>query len=115
MELNRLLTRLSLPVIAAPMTGVSGPDLVVAACRNGIIGSFPTHNASSVAELDQWLDRMFAALAASGPVTAAAPVAPNLVVHPSNERLTADVDRLVEHGVELVITSVGSPVPVLPR
>jgi len=107
--------RLALPLIAAPMTGVSGPDLVAAACRNGVVGSFPTHNAATVAELDGWLDQIRATLAAHGPVTASAPVAPNLVVHPTNTRLAADLDRLVEHGVELVITSVGSPAPVLSR
>jgi nitronate monooxygenase len=110
-----LAARLSLPVIAAPMTGVSGPDLVAAACRNGIIGSFPTHNAASTGELDGWLDQIFTALAARGPVTAAAPVAPNLVVHPTNARLADDLARLIEHGVELVITSVGSPARVVPR
>jgi nitronate monooxygenase len=106
-----LASRLSLPLIAAPMTGVSGPDLVVAACRNGVIGSFPTHNASDVAELDAWFESMAAALAPAG--SAAAPIAPNLVVHPSNARLRDDVACLVAHGIELVITSVGSPAPVM--
>lgn len=102
--------RLALPVIAAPMTGVSGEDLVIAACRNGVIGSFPTHNAATVDQLDQWLGRMTDELGST-----AAPVAPNLVVHPSNKRLDADVDRLVAHGVQLVITSVGSPAAVMDR
>jgi nitronate monooxygenase len=110
-----LRTRLALPLIAAPMTGVSGPDLVAAACRNGVIGSFPTHNASTVAELDGWLDLIVGTLCAHGAPAEFAPVAPNLVVHPTNSRLAADLDRLIEHGVELVITSVGSPAPVLPR
>jgi len=103
--------RLALPLIAAPMTGVSGPDLVIAACRNGVIGSFPTHNAGTVDELDAWLGRMVDAADGTG----AAPFAPNLVVHPTNARLAADVDRMVAHGVELVITSVGSPAPVIDR
>jgi nitronate monooxygenase len=107
--------RLTLPLIAAPMTGVSGPDLVVAACRNGVIGSFPTHNAPSVEDLDGWLGEIHAALTAHGPLIASAPVAPNLVVHPTNKRLLADLDRLIDHGMELVITSVGSPAPVLGR
>ncbi|RJS46746.1 nitronate monooxygenase [Nocardioides cavernaquae] len=105
-----LLKRLALPLIAAPMTGVSGEDLVIAACRNGVVGSFPTHNAPSVDELDRWLGRMSDELGAD-----AAPIAPNLVVHPTNKRLDADLDRLVAHGVELVITSVGSPAPVMDR
>ncbi|HSV40353.1 MAG TPA: nitronate monooxygenase [Nocardioidaceae bacterium] len=96
--------RLALPLIAAPMTGVSGPELVIAACRNGVIGSFPTHNASSTDDLDAWLGTMADALGREH-----APVAPNLVVHPTNARLEGDLARLVAHGIELVITSVGSP------
>lgn len=106
-----LAARISLPLIAAPMTGVSGPALVIAACRNGVIGSFPTHNATTVEELDQWLGSMREALLPYG--RAAAPIAPNLVVHPSNARLQADLEMLVAHETELVITSVGSPAPVL--
>jgi nitronate monooxygenase len=104
-----LAARLSLPLIAAPMTGVSGPELVVAACRNGVIGSFPTHNAGDAAELDAWLSLIEAGLA-GGP---SAPVAPNLVVHRTNARLREDVACLIDHGIELVITSVGSPAPVV--
>lgn len=100
--------RLSLPAIAAPMTSVSTPELVVAACRGGVIGSFPTHNAASPAALDQWLARMRDAL-----VPTDAPLAPNLVVHASNARRAADLECLVRHRVELVITSVGSPAPVI--
>jgi nitronate monooxygenase len=110
-SLEWLSGRLTLPLIAAPMTGVSGPALVSAACRNGVIGSFPTHNAVDQAELDAWLGQVMAAAAHPG----SAPVAPNLVVHPSNERLPEDLCRLVEHGVEVVITSVGSPKHVVPR
>lgn len=103
--------RLEVPAIAAPMTAVSGPELVIAACSAGVIGAFPTHNAPTTQALDDWLQRIDAELAAHG--TPAAPVAPNLVVHRSNARLDADVACLVEHGVELVITSVGSPAPVI--
>ena len=102
--------RLSLPLIAAPMTGVSGIDLVVAACREGVIGSFPTHNAGSVEELDRWLGTMADELRSCD---GAAPVAPNLVVHPTNARLAEDLGRIVAHGVEVVITSVGSPAGVV--
>lgn len=100
--------RLALPVIAAPMTSVSTPELVIAACRNGVIGAFPTHNAPGPAGLDEWLSRMRDEL---GPLNA--PVAPNLVVHPSNIRRDADLQCLLRHRVELVITSVGSPEPVI--
>ena len=79
--------RLALPLIAAPMTGVSTVELVVAACRNGVIGSFPTHSASPE-ELPRWLERIRYALA-DGP---AAPVAANVVVHRSNPRRDADVE-----------------------
>ncbi|MGE0218552.1 NAD(P)H-dependent flavin oxidoreductase [Mycolicibacterium sp.] len=100
--------RLALPVIAAPMTAVSSVELVLCACRHGVIGSFPTHNARSASELADWLRRLSAELD-----VAAAPVAPNLVVHRSNPRRTADLQVLTDHGVELVITSVGSPAPVV--
>lgn len=100
--------RLALPAIAAPMTTVSTPELVIAACRNGVIGSFPTHNAPDPATLDTWLDRMRDALD-----PAHAPVAANLVVHRSNHRLEDDLRCLVQHRIELVITSVGSPAQVI--
>ncbi|WP_084532099.1 NAD(P)H-dependent flavin oxidoreductase [Nocardia miyunensis] len=106
-----LANRLTVPAIAAPMTSVSGPELVIAACRSGVVGSFPTHNAATTEKLDTWLRQIFAALIDhDGPT---APVAPNLVVHRTNTRLQADLDCLVRHGVELVITSVGSPKPVI--
>ncbi|OSC32567.1 2-nitropropane dioxygenase [Mycobacterium vulneris] len=100
--------RLALPAIAAPMTSVSTPDLVIAACRNGVIGAFPTHNAPDPSVLDEWLSRMGDALGLGD-----APVAPNLVVHPSNTRRDADLACLISHRPELVITSVGSPEPVI--
>ena len=104
--------RLRLPVIATPMNGVSGPELVVAACRHGVVGSIPTHDAlgqraGSVAHLDErqsWFGRR-----------TRGPIAPNLVVHGSNRRRDADVECLAAHGVGVVITSVGSPEAVVPR
>lgn len=102
------LDRLALPAIAAPMTAVSGPDLVIAACRAGVIGSFPTHNAATPEILDDWLHRFRREI----PDTAA-PVAPNLVVHRSNKRLAADLACVITHRVELVITSVGNPAAVV--
>lgn len=102
--------RLRIPAIAAPMTGVSGPDLVIEAGRGGVIGSFPTHNAADTGQLDSWLHRISAAAAAA---PGSAPFAPNLVVHRSNSRLSDDLACLIRHRVELVITSVGSPEPVV--
>lgn len=108
-----LADRLGLPLIAAPMTAVSSPELVVEACRNGVIGSFPTHNARSVTELDRWLHHINEATHDGTSRNRIPPVTPNLVVHRTNTRLSADVACLVRHGVELVITSVGSPQPVV--
>ena len=109
--LARVHHRLALPLVAAPMFLVSGVDLVVAACRNGVIGAFPTVNCRSPEELDGWLcemkDRLRRHADADG--RAAAPVCPNLIVHRSNARLNDDLNVLLRHGCEMVITSVGSP------
>lgn len=101
--------RLRLPLIAAPMLRVSGVDLVAAACRNGVIGAFPTANARSVEELDEWLLRIERSLEGC---PEAAPVCPNLIMR--QPRLREDLACLVRHRVEMVITSVGSPAPILP-
>ena len=113
--LARFRGRLGLPLIAAPMFLVSGIDLVVAACRNGVIGAFPTVNCRSPEQLDGWLDDIEGQLQRHSDRSgnAAAPVCPNLIVHRSNARLAADLSVLLRHGPEIVITSVGSPVPVL--
>jgi nitronate monooxygenase len=101
--------RLRLPLIAAPMFQVSGPELVVAACRSGVVGAFPTANARSVDELDQWLHTITAAVAdLEG---AAAPWCPNLIIR--QPRMEADLAVLVAHRPEMVITSVGSPAGVV--
>ncbi|MFZ5782742.1 MAG: NAD(P)H-dependent flavin oxidoreductase [Pseudomonadota bacterium] len=107
--------RLRLPLIAAPMFLVSGPALVTAACRAGVIGSFPTANCRTVEELDRWLLDMgeAQARAADEAGRAPAPLCPNLIVHRSNPRLAEDLAAVLRHRVELVITSVGSPEPVL--
>lgn len=107
--------RLRLPLIAAPMFLVSGPALVTAACRAGVIGSFPTANCRTVEELDRWLLDMGEAQARAADETgrAPAPLCPNLIVHRSNPRLAEDLAVVLRHRVELVITSVGSPEPVL--
>jgi len=94
---------------------VSGVDLVVAACRNGVIGAFPTVNCRSSEQLDAWLGEIEARLQrhSQGDAKPAAPVCPNLIVHRSNARLEADLQVLLRHKPEIVITSVGSPAPVL--
>lgn len=101
---------LALPAIAAPMFLVSGPELVIAACRAGLIGSFPTPNARTSEDLERWLDTIVTTLAND---PQAAPWAANLVVHPSNERLAADLDAVVRHRAPLVITALGSPARVI--
>src|SRR5271169_6769323 len=104
-----LRARLALPLIAAPMLRVSGPDLVVAACRAGVVGAFPTKNARTTAELDTWLGDIRARLAdQDGP---AAPFCPNLIMR--DARLGEDLACVARHGAELVNTSVGSPAPAV--
>jgi len=109
--------RLKLPLIAAPMTRVSSPALVSAACRSGIIGSFPSHNAQTIEELARWLTNINEELLQhrNRIGTEPAPLAVNLVVHPSNKRLDEDLDCALAHKVELIITSVGNPAPILKR
>src|SRR5258708_599642 len=102
-----LKSRLSLPLIAAPMFLVSGPALVKAACRAGVIGAFPTANCRTVGELDRWLAEIKAETAGG------APFCPNLIVHRSNPRLAEDLAAVVRAKVEMVITSVGSPEAVM--
>ncbi|MFK0156687.1 NAD(P)H-dependent flavin oxidoreductase [Streptomyces sp. NPDC090493] len=99
---------LTLPVVASPMFIASGPDLVLAQCRAGIIGSFPALNARPAGQLSDWLARITEELATA---TAEAPVGPfavNQIVHRSNNRLDRDVQTCVDHRVPIVITSLGA-------
>jgi nitronate monooxygenase len=107
--------QLRLPLIAAPMTVVSSPQLALAACRHGVIGSFPSHNATTIEELSEWLTTIATGLAETRRLTGAstAPLAVNLVVHRSNQRLSADLQCVIAHGVEVVIASVGSPASIV--
>ena len=93
---------------------VSGVDLVVAACRNGVIGSFPTVNCRSVEQLDGWLGDIESQLRRHSDTSGklSAPICPNLIVHRSNARLEQDLAVLLRHRPEIVITSVGSPAQV---
>ena len=94
---------------------VSGPALVKAACRAGVIGSFPTANCRTSEELQTWLGDVRDDLARAADATgrAPAPFCPNLIVHRSNPRLADDLAAVLRHRAEVVITSVGSPEPVL--
>ncbi len=104
--------RMSVPVIAAPMFLVSGPELVIEACKAGVAGTFPSLNARPAAQLDDWLTRIDEALAAHREASPDAPCAPygvNLILHPSNPRLQDDLAQVVRHKVPFVITSLGHP------
>lgn len=103
--------RLRLPLIAAPMMRVSGCELVSAACRNGVIGAFPTANARTTEGLDAWLTRIAEdCRRVEGPT---APVCPNLIMRSDPGQLAEDVAVLVRHRVEMVVASVGSPERVI--
>lgn len=103
--------RLIVPVIAAPMLRVSGIELVSAACASGVIGAFPTANCQSLEEFDRWLRRLNAEARES---PQRAPHCPNLIMRRDPAKLKAEVELIVEHQTELVITSVGSPEAVIP-
>lgn len=94
---------LKLPVIAAPMFLVSGPDLVIQACKSGIVGTFPALNQRTTEGYAEWLDQIKGAL---GPDDAAYGV--NIIVHHSNPRVMADLQVTVDHKVPLIITSLGA-------
>ena len=103
--------RLRFPVIAAPLFIISNPDLVIAQCKAGIVGSFPALNARPASALQEWIDRIKSELAAydaAHPEAPSAPFAVNLIVHRSNERLEHDLDVCVRNKVPLVITSLGA-------
>lgn len=102
----RLAQRLQLPLIVAPMLAVSSPQLVIAACRAGAIGAFPTANCRTLDELDRWLGEFTSTLG-----SADAPWCANLVMRRPD--LNAHLERLCAHRVEMVITSVGSPKSVV--
>ena len=98
-----LTSRLQLPAISAPMFIVSQPDLVMAQCRSGIVGSFPSLNARGDGVFEQWLQRLNAELTDND-----APFAVNLIVHRSNARLQEDLELCVKYKVPLVICSLGA-------
>ncbi|HEY4926632.1 MAG TPA: nitronate monooxygenase family protein [Roseiarcus sp.] len=103
--------RLRLPAIGAPLFIVSNPDLVIAQCKAGIVGSFPSLNARPVSVLDEWLHRITEELAVwdrANPRTPAAPFAVNQIVHKTNNRLDEDVALCVKWKAPIVITSLGA-------
>jgi nitronate monooxygenase len=111
MTLPTLFDRLRLPVIGSPLFIVSNPELVIAQCKAGIIGSFPALNARPQALLDEWLHRITEELGAwdrSNPERPAAPFAVNQIVHRSNARLEQDMATCAKWRVPIVITSLGA-------
>ncbi|WP_293775593.1 nitronate monooxygenase family protein [uncultured Oxalicibacterium sp.] len=106
------LQNLALPVIAAPMFIASGPQLVLAQCKAGIVGSFPALNARPAEMLDTWLTYIQTELAAhraAHPDAAVGPIAVNQIVHQSNARLAHDVEVCVRHRVPIIISSLRAP------
>lgn len=113
-HLPSALQNLALPVIASPMFTVSYPELVLAQCKAGIVGSFPALNARPPELLDEWLTRMEDELQAyrqANPGAIVGPIAVNQIVHNSNVRLQQDVETCVRHKVPIFITSLRAPVP----
>lgn len=111
MALPPIFDRLRLPVIGSPLFIVSGPDLVIAQCKAGIVGSFPALNARPQAQLDEWLHRITEELAAwnaANPDRPSAPYAVNQIVHRSNDRLMADLATCEKWKVPITITSLGA-------
>ncbi len=103
--------RLRLPVIGSPLFIISGPELVIAQCKAGIIGSFPALNARPSGVLDEWLHRITEELAAHNrdhPDRPAAPFAVNQIVHKSNNRLEEDMEVCAKWQVPMIITSLGA-------
>ncbi len=111
MTVPALLSRLRLPVIGSPLFIISGPELVIAQCKAGIVGSFPALNARPQTLLDEWLHRITEELAAhnrANPDQPAAPFAVNQIVHRSNDRLEQDLATCAKWQVPIVITSLGA-------
>lgn len=104
MRLREIKSSLRIPAIAAPMFLVSGPDLVLAACQAGIIGSFPANNARTIEVLDNWMARINAGLAGSD-----VPWAINIMVHRTYARTAEEMEMVLKHRPPIVITALGNP------
>ncbi len=111
MALSAPFDRLRLPIIGSPLFIVSGPELVIAQCKAGIVGSFPALNARPISQLDEWLHQITEELAAhnrDNPDRPAAPYAVNQIVHRSNNRLEEDIAMCGKWQVPMMITSLGA-------
>ena len=115
---TQLRDHLRIPVLAAPMFIVSGPDLVIEQCKAGVIGAFPALNARPQEELDKWLTRTETEIAQyqrEHPDKKVAPYAVNLIMNKANKRLDADLEVVLAHKVPIVITSLSAPTALVPR
>jgi nitronate monooxygenase len=109
---NHIKDNLSIPVIGSPLFIISGPELVIAQCKAGIIGSFPALNARPQHVLEEWIVRIKSELAeykAKNPDAKVAPFAVNQICHGSNDRLAEDMATCVKHEVPIIITSLRPP------
>ena len=108
--------KLDLPVVGSPLFIVSGPELVIAQCKAGIVGSFPALNARPVEKLDEWLSRITDELGeyqAANPDKKVAPYAVNQICHASNDRLMKDMETCVKHKAPIIITSLRPPAEIV--
>ena len=118
MALPDQMKNMSLPVIGSPLFIISNPDLVIAQCKAGVVGSFPALNARPAELLEQWLTRIDTELAdhkAANPQAEVAPYAVNQIIHTSNDRLGHDMDVCARHKVPVIITSLSAPTEIVPR
>ena len=114
--MSQQLFNLRLPVFAAPMFLISGPEMVLAACRAGIIGAFPTPNARPIETLDVWMKQITEGLAQARDQQASSTIGPwcaNLVTHSSNSRLPEDLALIAKYKPPIVVTALGSPKPAI--
>ena len=111
MTVPAIFKNMRLPIIGSPLFIISQPELVIAQCKAGIVGSFPALNARPTSLLDEWLDQITSELDSynrANPDRPAAPFAVNQIVHKSNDRLDHDVEMCVKYKVPFVITSLGA-------
>ena len=114
--MNKQIFNLRLPVFAAPMFLISGPEMVLAACKAGIIGAFPTPNARPIETLDVWMKQITEGLAQARdqqPLEIIGPWCANLVTHSSNTRLPEDLALIAKYKPPIVVTALGSPKPAI--
>ena len=105
---SKFIDTLSLPLIAAPMFLISGPQMVIECCKNGIVGSFPALNQRTTEGFEAWLVSKTALAAEKETGKKAAPFGVNLIVKPMNTRLQPDLEMCIKHEVPMIITSLGA-------